>query len=231
MAAPFLLAFPSLSPEDFQHACRAFLARVHAVGTSTVGWSSIRLTHPVYLALSLLRHDPVGPVLKISRNIDHAGMRQCDTASPVDPEDTQLEATEDDLEAIVRPSDSSAALQVDYEILLSPTYQVPVLYFMLRRGNQPGPMEIDAVYHYLVADQYREELQAVGVMGGISLGYHPQSNTPIFFVHPCNTPDAMRQIAGHQNVTPEAYLIIWFGLIGNHLGLHLPSELLKDREQ
>ncbi|KAH8422928.1 uncharacterized protein LDX57_000684 [Aspergillus melleus] len=173
MAAPTLLAFPSLSPEEFQDACRAFVARVHAVGTSTVGWSSIRLTQQV----SLL-NDSVGPVLKISRNIDHVGLRPCDTASPVDPEETQLEATEDDLEAIVRPPDSNATLQVDYEILLSPTYQVPVLYFMLRRGNHPGPMEIDAVYHYLVADQYRKELQAVGVMGGISLGVGAADKSP-----------------------------------------------------
>ncbi|PLB46983.1 autophagy-related protein Atg10 [Aspergillus steynii IBT 23096] len=215
-----MAAFPFLSPDEFHGACRALLARVHAVGPSAVGWSSIRLTR-----------QPLGPVLDISRNLDHVAMRHVDAVPSVGPEDTQLEATEQDPEALIRPPDSNTVLQVDYEILLSPTYQVPVLYFMLRRGTHLGPMEIDAVYHYLVADQYRKELQDVGVMGGISIGYHPQSETPVFFVHPCNTADAMRQIAGHQDVTPETYLVIWFGLIGNRLGLHLPSELFRNGEQ
>ncbi|XHG05247.1 hypothetical protein AWENTII_008487 [Aspergillus wentii] len=103
-----------------------------------------------------------------------------------DPQDAQLEASEDDpvrrkvpffsfpfsssdthQEALVRTTDSSASLQVEYSVLLSPTYQVPVLYFMLRCNHQ-GPVGIDAVYQNLVPDQYRKELKNVGVMGGIS---------------------------------------------------------------
>lgn len=46
----------------------------------------------------------------------------------------------------------------------------------------------------------------------------------MFFVHPCNTADAMRHIAGGQDVTPETYLVIWLGLVGHCVGLHMPSE-------
>lgn len=49
----------------------------------------------------------------------------------------------------------------------------------------------------------------------------------MFFVHPCNTADAMKQIAGHQRVTPELYLMLWLGLVGNRLGLNLPRELFE----
>lgn len=35
----------------------------------------------------------------------------------------------------------------------------------------------------------------------------------------------MKQIAGQQRVTPEAYLIIWLGMVGNRLNLPLPHEL------
>lgn len=31
-------------------------------------------------------------------------------------------------------------------------------------------------------------------------------------------------IAGSQNVTPERYLLIWFGLVGNRVSLHVPYE-------
>lgn len=35
----------------------------------------------------------------------------------------------------------------------------------------------------------------------------------------------MRHIAGGQDVTPETYLVIWLGLVGHCVGLHMPSEL------
>lgn len=69
-------------------------------------------------------------------------------------------------EALVRPHPS---LQIDYDIVLSPTYQVPVLYFGLR-SHSHGPLGLDEVYQYVVPEQYRQELKSVGVMGGISMG-------------------------------------------------------------
>lgn len=54
--------------------------------------------------------------------------------------------------------------------MLSPTYQVPVLYFTLRWHNLQGSVGLDAVYQYLVPPQYRKGLKSVGVMGGISVG-------------------------------------------------------------
>lgn len=35
----------------------------------------------------------------------------------------------------------------------------------------------------------------------------------------------MKRIAGSQEVTPEAYFIIWLGLVGHCVGLHMPPEL------
>ena len=48
---------------------------------------------------------------------------------------------------------------------------------------------------------------------------------PCFFVHPCNTPDAMRELLGTEVVSGLEYLQIWAGLIGASVGLHLPKEL------
>lgn len=71
-------------------------------------------------------------------------------------------------EALVR-TDGRPTLHIEYEILLSSTYQVPVLYFTLHRDDQ-GPIGLDGVYQYLVPEPYRKQLKSVGVMGGISFG-------------------------------------------------------------
>jgi ubiquitin-like-conjugating enzyme ATG10 len=68
-------------------------------------------------------------------------------------------------EALVRTQPS---LQIDYDIMFSPTYQVPILYFGLK-SHDHGPLGLDAVYQYVVPEQYRQELKSVGVMGGISM--------------------------------------------------------------
>jgi len=120
-------------------------------------------------------------------------------------------------------------VEVQYSIVLSPTYQVPVLYFFLH-NNFPGkPHGVDAVYSFLVPSQYRTQLASIGIMGGISIGHHPVSDRPTYFVHPCNTTNALRDIAGSNEPTIETYLILWLGLVGNCVSLHIPSELLAHR--
>ncbi|PWY76358.1 autophagy-related protein Atg10 [Aspergillus sclerotioniger CBS 115572] len=215
---PTLSVFPLLTAEEFETACHAFLDRVHVAGDTKVEWSSIRLDQRT-----------TGPILSISREVGQVSTLHTSSDEPIPDSETnevlQGEASEEDPEALIRAPEPSICLQVIYDVLLSPTYQVPVLYFQLRQDSHPGPLGIDVVYQYLVPDQYRKELESVGIMGGISFGYHPDCGTPTFFVHPCHTTDAMRHIAGKRCLTPEAYLIIWLGLVGNRLGLQLPKEL------
>ncbi|KAL4812226.1 hypothetical protein BDW67DRAFT_129299 [Aspergillus spinulosporus] len=206
-----LSSFPYLTNDEFESGCRAFLHRVQATSRLPMPWSSVR-------------YQTNGQILKICQVLspDH----DC-SARPVhtgDTPDLQLETWEEDSEALIRTSNSSE-LQVDYDILLSPTYQVPVLYFVLRRADKS--LGLDEVYHYLVPDQCRRTIRNMGIMGGISFGYHPVFETPAFFVHPCNTADAMRDIASEHDISPEAYLIIWLGLVGSSVRLQLSSELFK----
>ncbi|KAJ5650054.1 Autophagy-related protein 3 [Penicillium longicatenatum] len=128
-------------------------------------------------------------------------------------------------EALVRTG-LNPKLQVDYDIVLSPTYQVPVLYFALRWHHYDGPVGLDAVYRYVVPEQYQRELKSVGIMGGISFGYHPESGSPAFFVHPCNTADAMAQVTDARSATAGTYLLIWLGLVGHCVNLHISRELV-----
>lgn len=143
---------------------------------------------------SRLTFQEIGPILKISQDVDIACNPLWDDARtrPADCEDaqeSQLEAWEDDpvcqkkqfffhyflapsdrykQDALIRTHKISERLQVDYDIFVSPIYQVPVLYFILRRADKP--LGIDGVYEYLVPDQYKRNIQGVGIVGGISSG-------------------------------------------------------------
>ena len=61
------------------------------------------------------------------------------------------------------------------------------------------------------------------------LQYHPVTDLPAFFIHPCNTHEAMVSVHDGQSLSAEEYLIVWLGLIGSSVGLHVPSKLLSDR--
>ncbi|KAJ5948425.1 Autophagy-related protein 3 [Penicillium verhagenii] len=202
-----LSAFPFLLPAEFESACRDLADRCTSA-QSAGGW----FIRPV---------SQTSPSLRISRYMDV----QTDFI-PVDPHEAYMIRIEDeDPETLIR-TDLNPRLQVDYDIVFSPTYQVPVLYLALRWHHYNGPVGLDAIYRYVVPEQYQMELKSVGIMGGISFGYHPDSGAPAFFVHPCNTADAMTQVADAQSVTPGTYLLIWLGLVGHCVNLHIPRELV-----
>lgn len=149
-------------------------------------------------------------------------------------------------QAAVCPSPQQTSSIVEYSIVLSPTYRVPVLHFTLRNLPSPlSPTSIDTVYRLLVPPDFRGSLESVGVMGSISMGVsgsyqvafrtskrltrvtqnHPFTDFPSFFVHPCNTADAMRELLRGRRVSPVEYLMIWLGLVGSCVGLHIPRDV------
>lgn len=97
------------------------------------------------------------------------------------------------------------------------------------------------MHEYLVPKQLKSGLRNTGVMGGISMMVmksilssksaanraqnHPITDVPAFFVHPCNTAEAMQDIIGGRSISVEAYLQIWLGLVGGCVGLALPKGL------
>ncbi|KAJ5157544.1 uncharacterized protein N7482_008644 [Penicillium canariense] len=227
MACTVLSAFPYLTPDEFDCACRALVDRAGSCTAAQTdgGWSTLRLVSQNTTSLKITRCLEVQiPALDADLHEPHTHT-QAQAQTQARGQAQALEDEDEDPEALVR-SNLKPILQIDYDIVLSPTYQVPVLYFMLRWHNHQGRVGLDAVYQYVVPEQYRKQLQSVGVMGGISFGYHPESGSPAFFVHPCNTVDAMARIADGQSVTTGTYLLIWLGLVGLSVNLHVPHELV-----
>lgn len=71
---------------------------------------------------------------------------------------------------MIRDGVDEEQLTIDYDIALSTSYHVPVMYFCLRETPQVGPAALDDIYNFLVPRQHQQSLRNNGVMGGISFG-------------------------------------------------------------
>ncbi|PGH07619.1 hypothetical protein GX51_01627 [Blastomyces parvus] len=252
MTAPAPLSgFPYLTREEFTAACRALVSKVALVlqhedeMTTSLGWTGVRLETKEDEIVLIIQKQLDNPESASPQHLKHV----CDTLQEdVQKDDDNTpeivgrddgndgdDVDDNDPEELIRQPGCSTKLQVEYNIMLSPTYQVPILYFFLRNINNDssdisakGPDNpLEVVYSRLVPAQHRSVLKDVGVMGGLSIGHHPLSGLPVYFVHPCNTPDALRDVAGSKEVvTTDTYLLLWLGLVGNCVGLHVPSKLL-----
>jgi hypothetical protein len=56
-----------------------------------------------------------------------------------------------------------------------------------------------------------------------NLQNHPVTDLPAFFIHPCNTGEALDEICHPKPRSPEEYLLVWLGLVGPLVGLHVTS--------
>lgn len=86
----------------------------------------------------------------------------------------------------------------------------------------PSPAQ---VYEYLVPGAFSAQVRDVGVVGAVSMTEHPVTGLPTFFVHPCRTQDAMRDVLTDLKADDEKYLVLWLGLVGGAVGLNVPTEL------
>jgi ubiquitin-like-conjugating enzyme ATG10 len=57
---------------------------------------------------------------------------------------------------------------------------------------------------------------------------HPATNKPVFFIHPCQTAEAMEAIAGNRRLTANEYLLLWLGAFGKCVGLDVPLALARE---
>ena len=72
----------------------------------------------------------------------------------------------------------SKEVRTDYHVLLSPTWQVPVLFFSTMWVESLEPLTIQDVYTYIVEKPSKGVLEDVGVLGGISHGVPSKISIP-----------------------------------------------------
>ncbi len=60
----------------------------------------------------------------------------------------------------------------DYHVILSATWQVPVLYFSALWEETLESLTLTEIYEFLVEDSSKEAMKDISLMGGISHGVH-----------------------------------------------------------
>lgn len=144
-------------------------------------------------------------------------------------------------EALITSQPQREPIAITYNIVLSPVYLVPVLYFSVESDSSPHVTNMDLVYQHVVPDLYKHQIGALGVIGGISMTVllspsmmanadidkknHPITSSPVYHVHPCETRPALEAVAPERPLSPLEYLELWIGLVGACIGLRLPVSL------
>ncbi|XP_058743415.1 ubiquitin-like-conjugating enzyme ATG10 isoform X2 [Vicia villosa] len=117
----------------------------------------------------------------------------------------------------------------DFHIIYSPSYRVPVLYFRSYHiDGQPLPfseIEKDLPGH-------SAELLLESKWTFITQEEHPYLNRPWYKLHPCGTRDWMKLLlCGDTSLNKnfiEQYLVSWFSVVGQVVGLKTPLGMLDD---
>lgn len=81
-----------------------------------------------------------------------------------------MRLTDRSKEALRTQASTSTAdhFTIEYNILLSSSYQVPVLYFIIRDASGNALMDLDQVHAILVPESFRTQVTDIGIIGGIS---------------------------------------------------------------
>lgn len=146
------------------------------------------------------------------------------------------EVDEPDNEALFRPtavredpaSNLDGSPSVRYDIIFSPTYRVPTLYIASHSPLPGRSLTLSDIYDILVPQHHRTGMQAVGVMGGLTMTEHPVTGMTCWFVHPCRTGEALWSLIAGSQVEEVEYLMMWFGLIGASVGLEVPVAVAQN---
>ena len=173
-----IASFPLISALEFELACRKISERYQAGGHLQSDWEHVGLVQG---------YDESTVYLSITRTIQGAGGKreslvedngELETFEEID--EVQHEAITEQLrirrlisfavqEALQLRVPANHGLMVEYDIVLSPTYQVPVLYFRIRDAGCTFPPSIDTLYQYVIPEQFKSQVEGFGIIGGITM--------------------------------------------------------------
>ncbi|KAL7273301.1 hypothetical protein RUND412_003855 [Rhizina undulata] len=225
--------FPSLTAEEFTIACRRLVDAVNAeakAGREEEEWRVSEAFGQTYVVVK--RSVPAGQTVGTSTAAEEKWEWEMD-AGDEDFRDFREDEDMDD-EVLPRPPRTATSnpfsTTVEYNIVLSPIHNLPILYFQLHpsasspHGHNHHP-SLKEIYRLLVPRSLAPQIQGVGIIGGISQGEHAIFGGVWWFVHPCYTSEALREWCGEggKGIAVEKYLSVWIGLVGGVVGLWVPG--------
>ncbi|KAJ8109179.1 hypothetical protein OPT61_g7650 [Boeremia exigua] len=202
-----LASFPQLHDSEFEEACSALLKKfeLHANGQNE--WSAVETVFQSETAFLRITKPLVShPVVSDTGN---------------NAEETELDEEDDE----VAQTATSIRPVIRYEIGLSPSYRVPVLYFTIADSQHRYPPTMDTLYSHIIPPTFRAQAEHVGIIGGITVTV--PTNNPVFFIHPCRTAEVMEACVSGRIPTASDYLLIWIGAMGKCVGLNVPVRLVN----
>jgi len=135
--------------------------------------------------------------------------------------------SEDQVTVTTNGQHRRAIVQCRYDILYSLAHCVPVLYFMVYDASGSPIFQIEDIWELWNVKDHKTN----GAWNILSLQDHPISNTPFYFIHPCNTCNILKDCHhedGNTNSTCLKYLISWMSVVGNQFGLDVSNSYFKD---
>ncbi|KAF9692676.1 hypothetical protein EKO04_009671 [Ascochyta lentis] len=207
-----LALFPQLTDSEFNGACSALLEMFRLHEHDQDEWAAVdRLSQNETVYLRIIKTLPLHP-----------------NAPDASSETEEGELTEDDDE--VAQTLTSPAATIHYDVVLSPSYRVPVLYFKIVDIQHRYPLTAETLYSCVIPHASRAQAQHVGVLGGVTVTDHPATSQPAFFLHPCRTAEVMEASVGGRDITAYDYLVMWMGALGQYVGLNMPMALVREVE-
>ena len=162
-------AFPHLTDAEFEQGCDDLVRRFHQRRSMQKEWLSVEKMH---------RNGSV--VLTITKHLT----RDTDAATTGKDAVEEDDVAEDDevrwpsgVRGRTQHSSRQGALHeprgpvaiIQYDVIRSPIYQVPVLYFGIHDPEHRYPPTMTTLYEHLVSPHFRPQAQNAGVIGGITI--------------------------------------------------------------
>ncbi|KAJ4411097.1 hypothetical protein N0V91_001470 [Didymella pomorum] len=143
--------FPHLTDTEFDEACSTLLKRFELHGHRQREWTAAERLHQSEITY-----------LRITKTL----------ASSEEPsggveDDAEIELREEDYE--VAETLASSRADIHYDVVLSPTFRVPVLYFSISDTLHRYPPTMEMLYSVVIPPAFRAQAEHVGVIGGITI--------------------------------------------------------------
>lgn len=144
--------FPQLSDAEFVEACSTLLQKFDRLGCRQTEWSAVESVS-----------QSGATYLRITKPL--AWPSQLPGASD-DNEEIELREEEDDE---VAEMGNSSRTVVHYDVVLSPSYRVPVLYLSISDTLHRYPLTMETLYSVIIPSAFKAQAKNVGVIGGVTI--------------------------------------------------------------
>ncbi|KAJ6329627.1 hypothetical protein OIU76_005010 [Salix suchowensis] len=221
----------TLSPKDFSVAAHVFTERWERNKSASPSWFWV--------------NSPKGPpLLASSQHVEgYLSLESmCVLVSAEDSNEEESCAVEEEAgfceiegaadNATLVQSKHHEAHYYDFHIVYSSSFRVPVLYF--RAYCSDGrPLLLNDIEKDLPACSSKVLLETKWSF--ITLEEHPFLNRPWYKLHPCGTSEWMKllclgdEVAAKNGLAIELYLVSWFSVVGQVVGLKTPLEMVKSQ--